>query len=545
MYVADTGNNRVLAFRDARNLKVGDLPDLVVGQVDFNHNSVNYTSGDPNQPNERGLFFPSGVAVDPDGNLWVADTGNSRVIRFPRPFDQSPGDFRGNLCLGQVSCNTTPQLEPTARTMRAPFGIAFLYAGPVLVSDISSNRVLMYRKPEGGDFTNGQAAVLAIGQRDLNSGTSGVDPDKLFSPRYLTVDTSDRVYIADSGNNRIFITQSAFSNRTSSGLQAAYALQMTSTPTGVAVSRTTGNIWVTLPSVPQLLRFPEYLSFALLATPPSADVIPTYGPISLALDPQDNPVVVEAANRVSFFYARIDVQNGASLNRRLIAPDMVTKLSPVADVFGDVSGTAPSDTEWPTDLGDIEVLVDGKAAPIKSVSFESIWIQMPSTLTPPLPTEIVVRQKSTGQVIGAIVLPTEQVSPGFFTTNGIGTGQIVALNEDGSANGAGNGAARGSTIKLFGTGIGIVPGGPSDGTAPTGDVPAPEKPAVAIGNAIITPANIKYFGLAPGMIGTFRLDVVVPANAAVNQANLVGLQYKDFFSKDGLPTNNLPSIWVK
>ncbi len=63
--------------------------DLVIGQPDLFTALVNYPSNSPTQANAQGLWSPEGLAVDAKGNLYVADTCNARVLRFPAPFAQT------------------------------------------------------------------------------------------------------------------------------------------------------------------------------------------------------------------------------------------------------------------------------------------------------------------------------------------------------------------------------------------------------------------------------------------------------------------------
>jgi uncharacterized protein (TIGR03437 family) len=545
LYVADTGNNRVLAFRDARDVRFGDLPDIVIGQSDFFRNTINFASGDPDIVLERGFNTPAGVAVDPQGNLWVADTGNGRVMRFPRPFDQPVlTDQRANLCLGQANCFARPQRDATGRNLNSPVGIAFMVDGHVLVSDVAHNRVLHFRRPPGLDFADGQTASLVIGQRDFSSSAPGVDSDRLNGPRFITIDSSDRLYIADTANNRIFIRALVGLDR--SGAQASYLLGTSAPPTAVNVTRETGNIWVSFPGANSIIRFPEYQALVFDPSPnPQGDVIGAFGPLSLALDPQDNPIVLESVHRLAFYYPRLDLQNGASLSRRLIAPGMVAQVSRFTGTFGEVSGKA-SDTSWPRELGDVEVVVDELPSPIRTVAPDKIVFQVPTSFDAPKSVELVVRRKSTGQILGAINTLTEVAAPAFFTRNESGFGQAVALNEDGSENSNVNGAARGSVVRIFGTGLGKITGMPEDGVAPSADIASPVRPsAVQFGNARLPAADIRFFGLAPGMIGTFRLDVVVPANAVPAVANPIGMEFRDLLTRDGLPQGATVTVFVR
>src|SRR5581483_10636547 len=91
LYVADTYNNRILGFNDARSIKVGAQADLVLGQPDFKRSVCNYnpnSAAASQAPTASSLCQPVGLAVDSQGNLWVADRGNHRVVRYANPFAQ-------------------------------------------------------------------------------------------------------------------------------------------------------------------------------------------------------------------------------------------------------------------------------------------------------------------------------------------------------------------------------------------------------------------------------------------------------------------------
>jgi len=99
LYVADPFNHRVLKYDDPFAQGSDSVADDVWGQA-------NFTDNEPNRglssPDAYGLKLDQccGVALDSGGNLWVTDTGNHRVLRFPK--DASPiGQHSADLVLGQ------------------------------------------------------------------------------------------------------------------------------------------------------------------------------------------------------------------------------------------------------------------------------------------------------------------------------------------------------------------------------------------------------------------------------------------------------------
>ncbi|MEP6714894.1 MAG: hypothetical protein ABJC09_04930, partial [Terriglobia bacterium] len=86
VYIADGGNHRILGFRYTTQLKPGAVADVIMGQTD---RFGNQAQGGSNR--SSGLNSPSGLAVDASGNLYVADTGNNRVLRYASPLSQPGG----------------------------------------------------------------------------------------------------------------------------------------------------------------------------------------------------------------------------------------------------------------------------------------------------------------------------------------------------------------------------------------------------------------------------------------------------------------------
>jgi uncharacterized protein (TIGR03437 family) len=141
---------------------------------------------------------------------------------------------------------------------------------------------------------------------------------------------------------------------------------------------------------------------------------------------------------------------------------------------------------------------------------------------------VLVQRPSTGQILGYGRIQMAAASPGLFTNDSSGSGQLAALNQDNTRNGPANPAPRGSVIQLFATGAGFIPGAPPDGDTPGGQlIPTPEKPRVFIGTDFVPDSDVQYSGLAPGLIGVWQINVRIPERVAPGNAVLLYVQYKD------------------
>ena len=223
LWVADEGNSRVLMYPKA-NLAAGGTATVVIGTANCTTTS--------------GLCFPTGVAFDSSGNLWIADSDNNRVLMFPA--GNLVTGATATFVLGQTAttsgsdCNQSSIVTPpTANTLCGPSRIAFDGAGNLWVADAGNNRVLMY--PKGNLATNGAAATLELGQpagagafttNTANNG--GIGPSTLFLPISVGFDSSGRLIVGDGLNNRILFFSPPFSN----GMNATLVLGQPGFTTG-------------------------------------------------------------------------------------------------------------------------------------------------------------------------------------------------------------------------------------------------------------------------------------------------------------------------
>ncbi|MEO1333428.1 MAG: NHL repeat-containing protein [Myxococcota bacterium] len=228
LYVCDSLNDRVLRFGDVESLTTGAAADRVLGKPDFVTGQTFFSARADN------FGFPTGLAIvdDPDTGgdaLFVADTGNSRVLRFDDLATIGNGDSATQV-LGQPDFETTDN-APGPANLDQPEALAvFSTAGGVrslFVADTLNNRVVFY--DDVFARANGADADGVLGQSDLESGESIrlqscsdlgdgsvdcfgsiVDPAaRMFEPAGLRFD-GDRLYVSDQGNSRILVFESAF-----------------------------------------------------------------------------------------------------------------------------------------------------------------------------------------------------------------------------------------------------------------------------------------------------------------------------------------------
>lgn len=268
VYVADTGNNRVLGWSNSVNFLNGSSADLVIGQPDLFTSSTGCNPGG----NANALCNPTSAAVDPAGNLYIADFGNNRVLEFNSPFttDTTPdlvfgqgGSFASTACNG-AGLNGQSQLC-------GPVAVAADASANVYIADQANNRVLEYDKP----LINGTAATRVFGQSGAfnltGCNTFGLSANSLCFPNSVAIDKTGNVYIADAKNNRVleyntplttdttadlvFGTCGSFTGSSCSGTSADSLLS----PAGIAVDGN-ANVYIVDAGNNRVLEFNKPLS---------------------------------------------------------------------------------------------------------------------------------------------------------------------------------------------------------------------------------------------------------------------------------------------
>jgi uncharacterized protein (TIGR03437 family) len=467
LYVADPYNNRVLGFKDLRTFQNGakNKADIVLGQKDFTTALINYPSGNSNSPTGSSLFRPIGLLVDSNGNLYVADSGNGRVLRFPCPFTYAGLETNpactangsapeaADLVLGQQNFTTTIT-DATSTNMFVPYGLAFspscntpsqACAAPngLVVSDQALNR-MVYIPTTNGTFVagndNGKAATIVYGQTSFNGSNPGTSLSSMANPHHVSSDTNGNIYIADTGNNRVLIFPNPAQLGTgTAGPQASASIPNLNSPTSVYASPVTGEIWVANSGGGNSLRYQNYQAVLLGQGTISGinDVSGNFGfhPLATIQDQYGDLFVADDAHRVAIYYPGVNLCNGASflptsptsaaypsatclplydsalkssniaLPSRPLAPGVIATIFPcqtcAATQFLTNQNVFNGTYPVPTTMGDVEVLVNGVPSPLYIVYPGQINFIVPNEAPTSGFADLQVIQKSTGQVLGA------------------------------------------------------------------------------------------------------------------------------------------------
>ncbi len=471
MYIADTGNSVV------RKVTSGGTISTIAG----NFTDGPGFAGDGGVATSAQLNHPSALALDSQGNLYIADTSNN-VVRILTT-DTNINTYAGNFGAG---VGFTGDGGPaTSARLNNPVGVALDSAGNLYLSDSDNNRVRVVNQATGVISTYAGSSLTGEFAGDGGLATKA----HLYSPKGIAVDSIGNLYIADRYNSRIrFVSPSGIINSIAGN--------------GAAGSGGDGQ---------------------------DARTASLYFPTGIALDTISSKVyIVDNQNNV----IRVLIPNAATPSlypNGVVSASAFGTLPAVApgswiEIYGtnlavDARGLASSDisgVNLPVSLDGTKVSIGGQAAFMDYISAGQLNVQVPSNVTPGAQTLTVTTPYGTSSGYSVTVAATEPgvLAPVSFKVGG--NQYVAALFSDNTTYVAPPGAIPGVTsrqakpgeiITIYGVGFGPV----------TPNIPAGQ--IVQQSNTVMSPvqfsfggtaATSNYSGLAPSQVGLYQFNVVVP-----------------------------------
>lgn len=192
-----------LAIDPAGNLYIADSGNNAIRRVDAFTHTITTFAGIPghqgyqdNVPASAATFnSPNGISFDANGNLYVADTGNNAIRRISATNSSittvaggATGGFSGD---GRPATQATLSAPWSATPI--PPSVPGVNAG-FYIADQGNNRI---RKVDA----NGIITTIAGGSGGYSGDNGPATSALLYEPASVLVDVAGNLYIADTGNN--------------------------------------------------------------------------------------------------------------------------------------------------------------------------------------------------------------------------------------------------------------------------------------------------------------------------------------------------------
>lgn len=533
LYIADTENFRI------RKVNASGIISTVAG------NGQNGYSGDGGLATNASLSDVSGVAVDAAGNIYIADSSNRRLRKV------NPQGIISTIAGTGTQGYTGDGGQAVNATLGRPLAVNVDAYGNVYYVD-SVNAVVRKISTDGTIHT-----VVGNGVTGYTGNGGQASSAELAFPLGMTMDLAGNMYIADANNNVIRKVSptgiiSTFAGNGmgrfagDGGLATAASLNI---PSDVALDGQ-GNLYI---ADSGNNRVRKVNSSGIISTVaggstngfsgnggPAANAILNY-PWGLTTDEAGNVYIADRVNNM----VRM-IQSGASLgpvtlranspvvNGASFIQGMAIAPGSAVTIFGSNLAAVPAaalQTPLPTVMGDTSVTFNGIQAPIYYISGGQINVQAPFNL---LPGTATVQVQRGNQMSAPVQVSVAAFSPAIFVLDSNNSGAFLNAANYRIVTSAAPVAA-GASVALYGTGLGTVNQNLASGAGAPSNPPAQANtwPTVTVGGKN---ATVSFAGLAPGFVGLYQVNFVVPAG--------VGTGPQPVQMSEGGVTSNTATLYV-
>lgn len=412
--------------------------------------------GDGGPAIDARLNHPTNAAIDSIGNLYIADQANNRIRRVG--LDGTITTYAGTGAAG----NTGDGGAALLATFHAPTSVTFDPQGNLYVADTGNSRLriitpggIILAVPTGAltapayvMFDSAKNLYIADAAAIFKISPAGVTTilyAGLESPRGMVFDGSGNFYFSEPALKQVWMF-------TPSGTHSLVAAGVWSAPQGIAIDGS-GNLLVADSGLEQVLSVNSFGDVTVVSGTGTAGFAGDGGMALVAQLNAPSDVLVNGKglyvsdsgnNRIRQLVSTstqatgapipvVGAVNAASLTPGPIAPGMLLALLGTGLTSEDIAQT--------------QVLFNSISAPILSISSTEVLVRVPVALEGVQSVSIAINQLAT------ITASVVEAAPALFANS---SGQASAVNADGTLNSASNPAARGSIVTLFGTGEGVM-----------------------------------------------------------------------------------------
>jgi uncharacterized protein (TIGR03437 family) len=526
IFIADGYNNRV------RKVSASGTITTVAG------NGSRGFSGDGQAATAAELNFPTAVAVDAGGNLFIADLYNNRIRKVSGSgiITTVAGNGAQNSQSGQGTYSGDNGPAASAG-LNMPYGVAVDASGNLFIADLYNNRVRKV-SPSGTITT-----VAGNGNQGFSGDNGPATAASLAQPYGIAVDTSGNLFIADFGNDRVrkvsasgtITTAAGNGNQGFSGDGGPAISSELNYPKGITVD-TLGNLFIAdfgnnvirkVSASGVITTVAGNGNFGCTGDGGPATSAELDFPLGVAVDASGNLFIADTNSVIR----KVSASTSTSSTTPSIATGGIVPVDSTVptiqpgewvSIYGTnlAGGIATWNGNFPTTLGGTSVTIDGRAAYLWYVSPSQINLQAPDDAA--TGTVSVAVTTTSGTASSSVTLA--QFAPSFALLDSKHVAGIILrtngydiIGPTGSSLGYPTVAAKaGDTVELFAYGLGPTNPPVPAGHAFSGAAPTTNAVSVFINNVSVTPS---FAGLASA--GLYQINLTLPAGLGTGDVSLM------------------------